>query len=145
MISVMKIMVAVCCFLYLDLLFSNTVPILGEIWQCKVQDKTNKEWAAQSNYKIAAINQALDACKKQSIYPLSCRMLQGSCGESINGHSLRHHWQCTALDFRGTPWSGPSRARKDDAALAAKAYCRRYSTMPDTCYINLITCFNPTD
>ncbi len=34
---------------------------------------------------------------------------------------------------------------REDAALAAQTSCKRESSIPETCYINLITCVNLND
>ncbi len=51
-------------------------------------------------------------------------------------------WICTALDFTAEPWQSNLYPHRDDAALAAKDYCKQNSNVPDTCYINMVTCRN---
>ncbi|WP_028387687.1 hypothetical protein [Legionella fairfieldensis] len=114
----------------------------GNYWRCTSFDGENKEWTVNSNYELSAINKALDACKKQSNRPTSCKTAKETCEVFINGTSTRPMWRCTALDQMAKTWPGNIYAHRDDAAIAAKAYCQQESSFPDTCYINLITCKN---
>jgi hypothetical protein len=54
-------------------------------------------------------------------------------------------WQCTALDQTGEPWQSNFYSQRLDAALGAKAFCKEKSSVPDTCYINLVTCINKNE
>ena len=56
---------------------------------------------------------------------------------SINNHVI---WRCTALDQMAQSWVGHISANRDDAALDAEAYCQEHSSVPDSCYIDLLTC-----
>lgn len=118
---------------------------LGNYWRCTAQDAENKEWLAISNYEISAINKAFDDCKKQSKTPSSCKTAKEACEAFINGISTRPMWRCVALDQKAKTWPSNIYIHRDDAALAAKAYCQQNSVYPDTCYINLITCKNLND
>lgn len=111
-------------------------------WQCSAHDSTDKQWVAKSVYERAATNQAYDGCKKQSTNPTSCKIAKEFCEYFANGKSNRPMWQCTALDLMAKPWVSNTYSQRDDAAIAAKAYCQEQSSMPDTCYINLLTCKN---
>lgn len=111
-------------------------------WQCSVYDGAGKQWMVQSSYQLAAINRAFDACKKQSQHPATCKSSKEDCDAFVNGRSTRPLWQCTALDHTGTPWPSNLYPQRDDAALAAKAFCQHNNGSPDTCYVNLITCKN---
>ena len=111
-------------------------------WQCSAVDSDNKHWVAKSQYERTATHKAWDACKKESRVPLSCNMSQANCTAIIQGVSTRAMWQCTALDKTAKPWRGRFYTNPDDAALGAKAFCKKHSSMPDTCYIRLITCKN---
>lgn len=51
-------------------------------------------------------------------------------------------WRCTAIDITAQPWESNFYSNRDDAALAAQAYCKENSTLPATCYINMVTCAN---
>ncbi|MDX1838302.1 hypothetical protein DIZ81_10190 [Legionella taurinensis] len=117
-------------------------PTGDNFWLCKAHDQANREWLAQSVYSITAINKAYDACKKQSEYPETCKTSKADCDAFVDGRSTRPMWQCTALDFSGTPWLSDIYTLRDDAALGAKAYCMDNSGIPETCYINMITCRN---
>lgn len=105
-------------------------------------DGANKSWAAKSDYQISAINQAYATCKKESTIPTSCQTSKEGCEFFIGGQTTKPMWRCTALDQMATPWMSNIYAQRDDAAIAAKAYCQDRSGFPDTCYINLMTCEN---
>ncbi len=112
----------------------------GAYWQCTTFDASNKQWQAQSPYKKIALNVAFASCKKESTAPLSCKAPQTRCEQLIAGISIKPMWVCTALDRTAVPWRSDLYSQRDDAALAAKAYCREKSIVPETCYINLVTC-----
>ena len=114
----------------------------GNYWQCASFDAENKEWKVKSSYELAAINKALDACKKQSKIPNSCKTARESCEVFTNGYSTRPMWRCKALDQMAKAWPSNVYSHRDDAAIAAKAYCQQGSSFPDTCYTNLMTCKN---
>lgn len=111
-------------------------------WYCSASDAEDKEWTVTSGYELAAINKAFDACKKESRMPATCKVAKENCEVFVNGLSTRPMWRCTALDQTAQPWRSNVYSQRDDAALAAKAYCQDESSLPDTCYINLITCRN---
>ncbi len=111
-------------------------------WECSAHDSESKQWDIRSIYERVASTKAFDACKKQSNVPLSCKTTRESCDYFAHGTSTRPMWQCTALDQKAKAWLGNVYTNKDDAALGAKAYCQEKSTVPDSCYINFITCKN---
>ncbi len=111
-------------------------------WQCSTHDKVSKEWVARNTYQKVAINIAFEACKKESEFPGSCKASKSDCEGFYMGMSTKPLWRCTALDQTAVPWNSNYYTQRDDAALAAKAYCRENSTVPDTCYINMVTCRN---
>lgn len=131
------IIAAGCCFVT-----HAYAQLLGTYWQCSVFDASGKEWVEQSGYQLAAINRAFDACKKQSMNPDTCKSSKADCDAFVNGHSTRPLFQCTALDHLATPWRSNLYPQRDDAALAAKAFCQQSGGSPDTCYVNVITCKN---
>lgn len=112
----------------------------GSYWQCTVEDSANKQWSAKSMYQKAALNNAFASCKKESQKPLSCKSSISNCEGFNQGMSLRPMWRCTALDQTAKPWQSNFYPQRDDAALAAKAFCRNKSSVPESCYINLVTC-----
>lgn len=65
-----------------------------------------------------------------------------NCELFIDGVSTSPAWQCSALDQMAKVWVNNPYPNRDDAALAAKAYCQDNSGFPDTCYVNLLTCKN---
>lgn len=111
-------------------------------WQCVTHDASSKEWTVKNNYKKMALNLAYANCKRESTVPTTCKTTSGTCELFIQGVSVRPMWACTALDRTATPWRSNSYSQRYDAALAAQAYCRQNSTVPMTCYINLVTCTN---
>jgi hypothetical protein len=119
--------------------FSNST---GSYWQCTTHDNTNKTWVAINNYQKMALNIAFDVCKKESQFPKTCKTSNRDCEGFINGVSTKPYWHCTALDQTAAPWQSDYYSDRDDAALGAKAFCKNYSSVPDTCYVNFITCIN---
>lgn len=122
------------------ILFCPSIGFSNDLWLCKAHDNTNKEWLAQSPYPKIAINRSLDACKRQSTNPLSCRITSNDCESPQLDPSTKPYWRCTAIDQQGTPWNSIYYLNKEDAALAANAYCHSKSPLPETCFINMITC-----
>ncbi|ARG97545.1 hypothetical protein [Legionella micdadei] len=114
----------------------------GSFWRCTAFDGEDKEWTVDSSYEISAVNKAFEECKKQSKVPSSCKTAKEACEAFVNGKSTRPMWRCTALDQMAKTWLSNVYTHRDDAAIAAKAYCEQNSAFPDTCYINLMTCKN---
>lgn len=111
-------------------------------WQCVAHDGLNQQWQGQSDYQRAAINIAFDACKKSSEDPGSCHVANADCEYFLNGQTTRPMWRCIALDQMAREWPSNVYPQRDDAAIAARAYCQDKSGFPDTCYTNLMTCKN---
>ena len=117
----------------------------ADYWQCTASDGEDKQWVVNSTYERQATNEAYDACRKQSRIPETCKAAHEACEAFLNGVSTRPLWQCTALDRFAKPWVSNPYSHRDDAAIAAKAYCEEKSKDPDSCYINLLTCRNLRD
>lgn len=111
-------------------------------WQCTIQDELRHQWHDANLYERVAMNKALEACKKESPVPMSCKMDKNNCSFYFNGQSTRPLWQCTALDHDAKPWQSSVHPSREEAALSAKEDCQSQSSLPETCYINLITCKN---
>lgn len=109
-------------------------------WQCITHDNSNKEWIARSDYQKVALNIAFESCKKESSTPETCRASDDNCEGFYQGMSTRPMWKCKALDQLALSWESNFYAQRDDAALGAKAYCKQKSEVPDTCYINMLSC-----
>jgi hypothetical protein len=109
-------------------------------WQCIATDAENKQWSVNNNYQKVAFHLAFAACKKESLSPTSCKMSAYDClgFNQYNSSSLK--WQCTAFDQATEYWRSNFYSKPEDAALAAKAFCKSKSSLPETCYINLVTC-----
>lgn len=114
----------------------------GDYWICKTHDNANIEWTVKNAYQKIALNLAFNACKKQSKNPKSCKVLDEECEGFHLGVSTKPMWRCTALDTQAKAWHSNYYINKDDAAIAAKNYCKSKSDIPETCYVNLITCIN---
>lgn len=132
------------------LLMGTIKPLWAEsnnYWQCMAHDALKKQWEAKSSYERVAANKAFETCKKESKVPTTCTAVQDSCnyfGKPIvitPGSSEGAIWKCTALDSAAHPWIKMS-SNRDAAALSAKSTCVQHSSVPDTCYINLLTCIN---
>jgi len=123
---------------------SQAAPAINkeDYWLCSTHDQTNKLWTAKSAYKKAAINLAYDSCKKTSALPQTCKTSNSNCDHYIQGMSTRPLWRCTTLDEMASAWKSNYYSNRIDAALASKSYCKNKSPVPETCYTNLVTCFN---
>lgn len=133
------------------LLFLTSVPgfatpvLQGSYWRCTTLDSVSKEWTSTNTYQKLALNLAFAQCKKESTVPSSCKTSAADCEGFNMGRSTRTMWRCTALDQPAQAWRSIYYAHRDDAALAAKAFCRQESSVPDTCSINMITCTTNTE
>jgi len=130
------------CAVLILLSGSSSAFTASSYWQCVTEDSANKVWSARSFYQKAALNIAFASCKKESQNPVSCKTSASSCEGFNQGYSLRPMWQCTALDHEAQAWQSNFYAERYDAALGAKLFCKEKSGVPDTCYINLVTCMN---
>jgi hypothetical protein len=126
------------CLLIPKLLIGSTLTN----WVCNATDGDKKTWSINHTYQRAAMGLAIDACKKQSRVPLTCKMRESNCDYFINGISTKPMWQCQALDRKGEPWKGLLKPEREEAALSAKAICKENSAIPDTCYSYVFTCIN---
>ncbi len=111
-------------------------------WKCAAYDSENMLWEAKGQFERAAVNKAFHACKKQSRVPESCKIATEYCDAIVKGVSTRPMWRCTALDQMAKHWVSNFYLHRDDAALAARAFCEQHSGMPQSCYLNLMTCKN---
>ena len=111
-------------------------------WQCTSIDQDHQSWVSEHEYERTATNQALEACKKQTAVPGSCKVAHEACEFFQHGLSTRPSWRCTALDKDAKAWASNPYPQRDDAAMAAKAYCKERSASPDTCSVNFLTCIN---
>ncbi len=122
--------------------FAQVLPEKISYWQCTTHDSANKQWSVRNIYRKVALNLAFGQCKKESQNPASCKASIDDCEGFNQGMSTRPVWRCTALDQTAEYWQSNFYIHRDDAALAAQAYCRKKSVVPDTCYINVVTCVN---
>lgn len=109
-------------------------------WQCHVEDENAQVWVAEHSYQRTAMNKAFENCKKESKNPQSCRAAITACDYFVNGVSTTPLWKCTALDRMSKEWESNPYPHRDDAVLAARAYCVQRSGVPDSCYVNLVMC-----
>lgn len=135
------------CFLFSISIssFAADLVVIPNYWECSTLDANNKQWKARNFYKKMALMNVLSFCKKNSLTPASCKSKTSICELYINGVNTTPQWQCIALDWNATMWSSNSYSSRDDAALAAKDYCRSRSPFPASCYINMITCRNTNE
>ncbi len=127
-------------FLLTTFIFPNGA--FADSWQCIAHDNTYQEWTVEANYQRGALNNAMGDCKKESTQPSSCVVAKEDCDLLVNGLSVRPLWQCSALDAMALSWKSNIYRKADDAALAAKAYCKENSAYPETCYLYLFMCKN---
>jgi hypothetical protein len=114
----------------------------SELWKCTAVDSTMMMWTVKAPYQRVSTNIALDACKKRSANPKSCKVPGNSCDVVRFGHSSHPLWRCTALDQLAKVWKSGIFSHLEEAALAAKAYCRQHSGFPNTCYTYVLMCKN---
>jgi hypothetical protein len=129
----------------LNLSFSHAAEIIpsdSSYYECAAFDNAYNKWVAQNSYERTAINKVLGDCKAISPDPKSCHVAKEDCAAIINGINTRPMWQCVALDLVGRDFKSTIYTQRDDAALGAKAFCIEHSGMPESCYINLLTCEN---
>lgn len=133
------------CILYMINLIqlayaTNSEPNQGQ-WECIAQDTYQYQWHATHPYQRVASSKALEACKKQSTLPRSCKIVIG-CDPLFVTHTdlLEQHWQCQALDANATAWDATDQTSKENAMLDAMQMCKKHSALPDTCYTNDSTC-----
>lgn len=109
-------------------------------WRCTAQDAHQHTWVIQHEYLKMALNQAIELCKKTSPAPKTCIADEQTCSIFTPNQPHRTLWECTALDDNGRSWTSKGRHQRDEAATTAESYCKQQSKIPETCYINLITC-----
>ncbi len=114
-------------------------------WQCLSHDSMNMHWTVTSTYQKAALNLSYDQCKKASTNPKSCSMTVNECRYFRDGRDTTPMWQCTSIDRQAEAWKSTAYPSRDDAALGAQDYCKANSAVPETCFINTITCVNIND
>jgi len=114
----------------------------GNYWQCTTYDNQSKQWSARNVYQKMALNIAYDMCKKESQNPASCKSSINECEGFNQGISISPQWRCTAIDREAIAWQSNFYTLRDDAAFAAKDYCMANSQVPETCYLNFVTCRN---
>lgn len=126
--------------------FADTVILMeGNYWQCSTHDVTKTNWTSQSMYRKIALNLSFAACKKGSKAPATCKLSRGSCVRFIHGVNVTPMWRCTSFDREALAWKSTTYPNREDAALAALAFCKHKSPVPATCSINLITCINKNE
>ena len=114
--------------------------------RCTVSDSEGRGWTANSPYARVAINKAIEACKSESHDPRSCQAPIDSCQIAIQDIAPdKGLWQCSAMDLMAKTWINTPHPDRDEAAISAKINCQKYSGMPESCYINLMTCKNLKD
>lgn len=138
-----------CSLLVLGISFSSfaqpLVNLEGNYWQCSTGDITHTKWDAQSAYQKMALNLSYAACKKGSKAPATCKVSKASCIKFVNGVNVMPMWRCTAFDREALRWRSNLYPNREDAALAALAYCKHKSPVPYTCSINVVTCINKNE
>lgn len=121
--------------------YTYTQDNTANYWQCNSYDQSSTTWTGSNTYQKVAMSTALELCKKESKTPATCKVDHRLCVEYNQDKNSRPRWQCTALDQKGTPWLGNYFNDRDSAAMNALDICKSSSKIPDTCTINLVTCF----
>lgn len=116
--------------------------LIDNYWQCTAHDAIKNQWTSKSIYQKIALNFAYAECKKNSKFPATCQASRARCAKFVAGVNIMPMWRCTAFDREALAWRSNPYPNREDAALAANAYCKQKSSIPATCNINLITCIN---
>lgn len=140
--TISHVVISISFLLLCQPIWADTARSSANYWECTTEDSTNKAWIIDGNYQLTAINGSFAACKKESAYPKSCKTSKKSCDHFVNGQSTRPLWRCVALDRAANIWPSNTYTVRDDAALAGLAYCKNNSSIPLSCYMNMITCRN---
>ena len=127
--------------------WANNDPGNNSYWQCTAHDKLKKECKGTNTYERVASSKAFEACKKESSIPMSCKTDKDYCYYFTEGTTNpkrdienRSMWHCSAIDQQAKYWVSNLYSNQDEAVLAAKSLCQKHSPIPDSCYVNLITC-----
>lgn len=133
-----------CCLLLCTSILYGPAALADDqnYWECEAHDKASQTWTNRHYYQLSALNKALAACKKSSTVPKTCKTSRADCDHIVNGRSTRPLWQCSSIDSQGVSWKSNLYPQRDDAALAAKAYCQQNSKKPSTCLVEFLTCKN---
>lgn len=128
---------------WLNVAFAGDISHTENPLRCTVSDSEGRGWTANSSYARVAINKAFEACKSESHDPRSCQASQNACEVTMQDVAPDTAlWQCGAMDLMAKIWTNNPQPDRDQAAIAAKINCEKHSGMPESCYINLITCKN---
>ncbi|CAM2836503.1 Uncharacterised protein [Legionella steigerwaltii] len=125
--------------------FAEPINTEGNYWECSTQDASHTKWSAQNIFQKIALTLSYAECKKNSQAPATCKTSKANCIRFINGVNVMPMWRCTAFDREALRWRSNLYPFREDAALAALAYCKQKSPVPYTCFINLVTCVNKNE
>lgn len=128
------------CFLLFLICSGTALADSDNYWQCTLRDATKQVWQTRNIYRQMAVIQSLAECKKASTIPRSCRLNAMSCEHFISGVSSNPLWRCVALDRTATAWPSDFSNSRIQAAFSAKDFCKQRSIVPETCYLNFVTC-----
>lgn len=135
-----------CCFLILiSASFTSFAESNDNYWECSSHDAENANWTSRSIYQKIALNFSFAECKKNSKVPASCEISNDNCAKFTQGVNVIPTWQCTSFDKKALAWKGHRYENREDAALAAQARCKQRSSVPSTCFINLVACLNKNE
>ncbi|MBA2648960.1 MAG: hypothetical protein H0U75_05030 [Legionella sp.] len=122
------------------LIISHTAFSQSSSWKCTIYDVDRKVWSSSSGHHTLAIHSVFDSCLKESRLPQSCQKKTITCEGYDQIQKDGQGWVCTAFDRLAKAWPSRSSSNVDAAALRAKQACRSKSRVPETCYINFVTC-----
>lgn len=117
----------------------STAPLHASTWLCSAFDSNKIRWQAQHEHRMEAARQATLACRRDSSHPATCTQAYQDCQKTdidINAPA----WVCIAVDASAQSWHSNPYPNQADAAIAAQDYCKSKSTVPDTCFVNTISC-----
>jgi len=110
--------------------------LTGEYWSCKGMDSSASTYTANAKFERQAITRALENCKKDSKYPISCKATPDMC-QVFNPTTT---WRCAAFDNNGGNWHGEYVSSREGAISSAARSCHALSFTPSTCTVHVIAC-----
>lgn len=124
-------------FLFLTLFCAQS--LYASTWLCSAYDSKKIRWQAQYEHRMEAARQATLACRRDSSEPASCTQGMQDC-QKTDKDTNAPAWVCIAVDANAQSWHSNPYPNPADAAIAATDYCKSKSAVPDTCFVNTISC-----
>jgi hypothetical protein len=127
--------------MYILFFLNTSLGYCETTWYCHIKNN-NTTYLAKGNFRIQALNKAIQQCKQKSTSPLSCKATSNACDVKIRGHSNINLWVCEALDLMAHTYKSTPQTQQDNAIIEAQDLCKSKSHHPDSCYVNQLCCEN---